>query len=131
MSDTHGYVDIEWDQVEKMAGAVVEKEDVCKILPAGRFYLTSKGLTYMGLVCSKKMGGKQTGVGAEYCNNCLVREVDHVDLESVDLTADGLAIRGTVPPDAVRVIQKADEPTTNGTVYTEEALKKAAEAEEG
>jgi hypothetical protein len=66
-----GYIDIENDELQKYFDAVRKKVGVCEILPRARFSLKTNGApTYSGLVCSEKMGGRQTGVGAEYCQNC-------------------------------------------------------------
>jgi len=66
-----GYVDIENDELQKYFDAVQKKVGVCDFLPRARFSLQINGApVYDGLVCSEKMGGKQTGVGAEHCENC-------------------------------------------------------------
>jgi hypothetical protein len=72
-----GYIDIENDELQKYFQAVQKKVGICDILPRARFALKTNGVPmYDGLVCSEKMGGRQTGVGAEYCTNCqLEKEV--------------------------------------------------------
>ena len=66
-----GYVDIENDELQKYFEAVQKKVGVCDILPRARFALRTNGSpTYNGLVCSEKMGDRQTGSGAEHCENC-------------------------------------------------------------
>lgn len=68
-----GYIDIENDELQKYFEAVNKKVGICDILPRARFSLvTNGGPIYTGLVCSEKMGGRQTGIGAEYCNNCKI-----------------------------------------------------------
>lgn len=70
-----GYIDIENDELQKYFDAVQKKIGICEILPRGRFSLRRNGEPmYNGLVCSEKMGGRQTGVGAEYCENCLLEK---------------------------------------------------------
>jgi hypothetical protein len=66
-----GYVDIENDELQKYFDDVQKKIGVCDILPSARFALRTNGVpTYDGLVCSEKMGGRQTGVAAGTCKNC-------------------------------------------------------------
>lgn len=69
-----GYLDIENDEIEKYVADVLKKVDVCKIPPRGRFSIRDGGRPrYDRLVCSDKMGGKQTGIAALYCKNCVVK----------------------------------------------------------
>ena len=70
-----GYIDIENDELAKYSTAVQKKIGVCRILPAGRFVFRDGQAHYGGLVCSDKMGGLQTGCGAESCKNCLANSV--------------------------------------------------------
>ena len=68
-----GYIDIENDELQKYFDAVQKKIGVCDILPRGRFSLRTNGVPeYDVLVCSEKMGGRQTGVSAEWCENCVL-----------------------------------------------------------
>ena len=70
-----GYLDIENDELQKYFDAVKKREGVCRILPRGRFSLRLNGRPmFNGLVCSEFMGGNQTGIGAEHCENCLLEE---------------------------------------------------------
>ena len=72
-----GYIDIENDELQKYFTAVSKKVGVCDILPRGRFALRTNGVpTYNGLVCSDKIGGNQTGIGAEGCKNCVLDRGD-------------------------------------------------------
>lgn len=70
-----GFLDIENDEIEKYMEDVKLKRGICKILPIGRFNICRDGyIHYGGLVCSYKMGGKATGVGAERCINCKIKK---------------------------------------------------------
>lgn len=70
-----GYVDVSSVELHKYARAVAAKRGTCRILPAGRFYLTTRGLVFDGLVCRpQEMGGEATGVAAESCRNCVLPE---------------------------------------------------------
>jgi len=72
MSSQFGYIDIENDEIVKYLKDVKKKEGICRILPRGRFSLRRNGEPmYDGLICSDKMGGEQTGVGAIGCRNCI------------------------------------------------------------
>jgi len=72
-----GYLDIENEELQKYFDAVEKKRGICRHLPRGRFSIRLYGEpAYEGLVCSNKMGGAQTGVGAEYCKNCQLRNED-------------------------------------------------------
>ena len=62
---------IENDELQKYFKAMNKKAGVCRHLPSARFTVTnSDRARFDCLVCSDKMGGKQTGVGAETCTNC-------------------------------------------------------------
>ncbi len=66
-----GYIDIENDEIDHYNHAVKKKIGICEILPGGRFALCRDGVVrFCGLVCSDKMGGRQTGVSAVGCRNC-------------------------------------------------------------
>jgi hypothetical protein len=68
-----GYIDIEYDELQKYFTDVQKKVSICEILPRGRFSLQRNGEpTYWGLVCSDKMGGHQTGIAAGHCKNCIL-----------------------------------------------------------
>ena len=72
----YGFIDISYDEIKKYLKLIEEskRKEICKILPDARFYITSEGLFFNTLVCSKKMGGKCTGIGAQYCKNCILKE---------------------------------------------------------
>jgi len=71
-----GYIDIENDELQKYFDAVQKKTGVCEILPCARFaMILNDRPRYNGLVCSKKMGGRNTGVGAESCTNCFIEKM--------------------------------------------------------
>jgi len=71
----YGYIDIENDEIQKYFDAVKEKVGICKILPRGRFSIQdSKPPIFTYLVCSDKMGGRQTGIAASTCRNCLLEK---------------------------------------------------------
>jgi hypothetical protein len=76
-----GYIDIEYDELQKyFFHAVQKKVGVCEILPRARFALRlGDRPRYNGLVCSDKMGGRQTGVAAEHCRNRLGEKEDGQD----------------------------------------------------
>ena len=71
-------ITVENDELQKYFNAVEKKRGVCRIMPAGRFHITDKDRPRFDcLVCSDKMGGKQTGVGADTCTNCIREERRH------------------------------------------------------
>lgn len=75
MGTQFGYIDIEHEELEKYFVAVKKKIGICDILPRARFSLRNNGFpTYDGLVCSEKMTGRQTGIGAEWCKNCVLEK---------------------------------------------------------
>ena len=67
-------IDVENDEIQRYLDEVETKVGICKILPCARFTLSEEGyFQYDGLVCSDKMGGKQTGIAAPHCRNCLLK----------------------------------------------------------
>ena len=73
MGNHIGYIDIENDELEKYFKDAKKKVGTCEILPRGRFALKSNDRPrYDGLVCSDMMGGRQTGVAASGCRNCVI-----------------------------------------------------------
>ena len=68
-------VDIPHEAIIRAAEEVAKKGGVCKVLPCARFIIDDAGRCYyFGLVCDARMFGEQTGVGAEYCKNCVAKE---------------------------------------------------------
>ena len=76
-ADHFGHIDIEYDEIMKYMKVIEKKKEVCKIMPSLRLSVTSNGLKYDGLVCSPKMEGEQTGISAEWCKNCILKEEEH------------------------------------------------------
>ena len=75
MSDGQfGYIDVEYDELKKYLDAIEKKKYICEIMTSGRISFTSEGPKYNGLVCSPKMGDRQTGISAEWCKNCVLAE---------------------------------------------------------
>ena len=71
--NTVGYIDIESNELKRYFDAVEKKKDICRILPGGRFSILKNGYPrFDGLVCSDRMNGDQTGMGAENCENCKI-----------------------------------------------------------
>ena len=70
-----GHIDIEYAEIERYLAEVAQKRGVCEILPAARFNLHNDDEPrFAGLRCSDKMGGRQTGMAASGCRNCLLPE---------------------------------------------------------
>jgi hypothetical protein len=69
-------VDIKHEAILEASKEIKKCKKKCKILPTARFNMLngSTDITYSGLVCDDRMGGEQTGVGAEYCNNCRLKK---------------------------------------------------------
>jgi hypothetical protein len=67
-------VDIPHELILLAAADINKKQDICDILPTARFSMpsTSNDFKYTGLVCDPGMGGKQTGVSATHCRNCVL-----------------------------------------------------------
>lgn len=62
---------IENAEIAKYIKAAEKKKGVCHVPPAAQFSVSNGRMRFDFLVCSDKMGGKQTGAGAETCTNCL------------------------------------------------------------
>jgi hypothetical protein len=74
MMDQFGYIDISYEEIQNYLREVNKKTGICKILPRARMQITKKGLLYDGLICSPEdMNGSATGVSAECCKNCLLK----------------------------------------------------------
>ena len=75
-----GFIDIQFDEIFKYYEAVKLKAGTCDVLPAGRFWLSYDGAPeYGGLVCHPMdMSGRATGVGAESCKNCILKDDDNI-----------------------------------------------------
>ena len=69
MHDNHGFIDVSFAEIQKYIEEVNTKRGLCKVLPQARFFVTSEGFEYDGLVC-KDLGGKSTGCAAFFCKNC-------------------------------------------------------------
>lgn len=70
-----GHIDIEYAEIERYMTEVVKKRGVCDVLPAGRFNLYGDHEPrFAGLRCSERLGGRQTGMSASGCRNCLLPE---------------------------------------------------------
>ena len=69
-------IDIPHEAIIEAYEEIKKKEGICKILPKARFILRNNvdKIEYTCLVCDDRMGGKQTGIGAQYCENCLSDE---------------------------------------------------------
>ena len=72
----NGFLDIPFTELKKYWEAAKKKKKICKVIPQGRFNFNIGGkIVYTGLVCkSTDMGGKCTGVGADWCRNCVLKE---------------------------------------------------------
>lgn len=71
--DCIGYIDIFYEEIMAYVDKAKKKKDVCRIMPDGRFNICSDGtIRFNALVCSRRMGGNQTGVSAEWCENCKI-----------------------------------------------------------
>ena len=69
-------VDIPFEILKEAMDLIEKRKGTCQFLPAARFIMTDwdNEFRFDTLVCSRKMGGKRTGVGAQYCKNCLKSE---------------------------------------------------------
>jgi len=71
----NGFLDIPYDQILAYMKDVkkTNREDICKVVPRGRFNIESNGnIRYSGLVC-KDINGKSTGAVANWCENCKIQ----------------------------------------------------------
>lgn len=66
-------VDITHEQMFKAYKLIEKKRGVCDILPSARFSMSDgeSYITFDTLVCDDRMGSKQTGISAQYCDNCI------------------------------------------------------------
>jgi len=70
----NGYLDIPYTEMMRYLKCVKKKDEVCQMMPRGRFSIRRDGsIEYAGLVCSD-MGGKSTGCAAEACTNCQIKK---------------------------------------------------------
>lgn len=70
-----GYLDIQNEEIQRYMDAVAKKVNTCRVLPAARFSMRLDGsVIFDGLVCHPMdMGGDATGVAAEGCTNCTIK----------------------------------------------------------
>lgn len=64
-------MDIDYEVILEAAKIIKRQKGKCKILPSARFILDKDGsIEFSTLVCDR-LNGNSTGVGAEYCKNCI------------------------------------------------------------
>ena len=70
-----GYMDVDFENLERAYREAIKKKGICKVIPRSRFHVNDDGSQmFSGLVCDPRLIGEQTGVGAEFCTNCIKKK---------------------------------------------------------
>jgi len=73
----HGFIDIPYTAIVAAYEAGQKKINVCEVMPSSRFNIyPTRGVKFNGLVCKGFEFERASGVGAQWCNNCIRESED-------------------------------------------------------